>query len=54
MGRDRNVRSPVVEGLVQELEQAYDVVNAGKKRGMEIVFAKFDSMRSMWATATTC
>jgi len=46
-------RSPVVEGLVQELEQAYDVVNAGKKRGMEIVFAKFDSMRSMWATAAS-
>lgn len=46
-------RSPVVEGLVQELEQAFDVVNAGKKRGMEIVFAKFDSMRSMWATAAS-
>ena len=44
-------RTPAVESLVQELEQAYDVMKAGKARGMQLVFAKFDSSRSLWASA---
>ncbi len=44
-------RTPKVERLVQQLEQAFDVVEAGKSRGMQIVFAKFDSLRSLWASA---
>jgi len=46
-------RTPVVEGLVQELEQAIDIVNACKARGMQLIFAKFDSMRPTWAAAAT-
>jgi len=42
-------RTPVVEQLVEELEAALDVQRAGKARGMQLVFAKFDSMRSIWA-----
>ena len=30
---------------------AYDIVKEGKARGMQVVFAKFDSMRSIWASA---
>ena len=44
-------RTPVVEQLVQELEQALAVVTAGKARGMQLVFSKFDSMRATWAAA---
>lgn len=44
-------RTLVVEKLVQELEHAYDVMMDGKARGMQLVFAKFDSMRSLWASA---
>lgn len=44
-------RTPVVERLVEELERAYDVMKAGKARGMQLVFAKFDSMRTLWASA---
>ena len=44
-------RTSVVESLVQELEQAYDVMKDGKARGMQLIFAKFDSMRSLWASA---
>jgi len=44
-------RTPVVEELVKKLEQAYDVIKAGKARGMQLVFAKFDSMRPLWSSA---
>jgi DNA mismatch repair protein MSH6 len=41
--------SPVVEQFVQEMERAYDVQKERKAKGMELIFAKFDSMRSVWA-----
>eukprot|EP00557_Chaetoceros_sp_GSL56_P011381 CAMPEP_0176479518 /NCGR_PEP_ID=MMETSP0200_2-20121128/1784_1 /TAXON_ID=947934 /ORGANISM="Chaetoceros sp., Strain GSL56" /LENGTH=1447 /DNA_ID=CAMNT_0017875571 /DNA_START=124 /DNA_END=4464 /DNA_ORIENTATION=+ len=44
-------RTPVVERLVEELERAYDVMKAGTARGMQLVFAKFDSQRTLWASA---
>ena len=43
--------TPAVERLVEDLEHAYDVMKAGKARGMQLIFAKFDSMRSLWASA---
>jgi DNA mismatch repair protein MSH6 len=36
---------------VDELEQALDVQKEGKALGMQLVFAKFDSMRHLWAAA---
>ena len=45
-------RTPFVEQLVQDLERAIDVKNECKAAGMKIVFAKFDSMRSVWMAAT--
>jgi len=45
-------RTPAVEQLVQELERAIDVKNERKAAGMKLVFAKFDSMRSVWMAAT--
>jgi len=44
-------QTPFVERLVEELENAYDVMKGGKARGMQLIFAKFDSMRSLWASA---
>jgi len=44
-------RTPFVERLVEELEHAYDIMKDGKARGMQLIFAKFDSMRSLWASA---
>jgi len=44
-------RTPVVEQLVDELELAFDVMKSGKARGIQLVFAKFDSMRSLWSSA---
>ncbi|KAL7540077.1 hypothetical protein ACHAXR_009839 [Thalassiosira sp. AJA248-18] len=41
-------RTPFVEQLVQDLERAIDIKSAGKAAGMKLVFARFDSMRSMW------
>jgi len=41
----------VVEQLVQELERAYDVQKERKEKGMELIFAKFDSKRALWASA---
>jgi DNA mismatch repair protein MSH6 len=43
--------SPVVEDLVVEIERAYDVQKERKSKGLELIFAKFDSMRSVWAAA---
>ena len=45
-------RTPVVEQLVQDLERAIDVKNERKAEGMKIIFAKFDSIRSVWMAAT--
>ena len=45
-------RTQVVEELVQELEQALDTVAERKARGMELIFAKFDSMRDLWGAAS--
>jgi DNA mismatch repair protein MSH6 len=44
-------RTPFVEELVQVLERAINVKNAGKAAGMKRVFAKFASMRSVWMAA---
>jgi len=44
-------RTPTVEQLVQQLEHALDVQRDGKARGMQLIFAKFDSMRHLWAAA---
>jgi DNA mismatch repair protein MSH6 len=35
--------------LVDELEKDLDVIKNGKDRGMQLVFAKFNSMRSLWS-----
>lgn len=45
-------RTPVVERLVQELERALDIKSERKSRGMESIFAKFDSMRDLWGSAS--
>lgn len=44
-------RTPVVEELVKQLEAAYDLQKERKARGLELIFAKFDSMRTLWAAA---
>jgi DNA mismatch repair protein MSH6 len=44
-------RTGVVESLVQELESALDIHKEGKARGMQLIFAKFASMRKLWAAA---
>lgn len=46
-------RTPIVEQLVQELERALDIQKERKARGMQLIFARFDSMRSLWAAAST-
>lgn len=43
--------SPEVEKLITEMEIAYDVQKERKSKGMELIFSKFDSMRSVWAAA---
>jgi DNA mismatch repair protein MSH6 len=44
-------RTSFVAQLVQELEVALEVQKDRKARGMQLIFAKFDSMRSRWAAA---
>jgi DNA mismatch repair protein MSH6 len=44
-------RTREVEQLIQQLEHALDVQKDGKARGMQLIFAKFDSRRSLWAAA---
>jgi DNA mismatch repair protein MSH6 len=44
-------RTSVVAGLVQELERALEIQSARKAKGMQLIFAKFDSMRSVWSAA---
>ena len=46
-------RTVYVEQVVEELENALDVQRERKARGMQLIFAKFDSMRSLWAAAAT-
>jgi len=47
-------RTRVTEELVQELEHALDVRKEGKQRGLQMIFAKFDSKRDLWAAAAQC
>lgn len=44
-------RTSVVAGLVQELERALEIQSARKAKGMQLIFAKFDSMQSVWRAA---
>lgn len=44
-------RTPIVEELVQQMERYIGIKNEGKAMGMKLVFAKFDSMRSVWMGA---
>jgi len=44
-------RTKVVEDLVNALEKALDEQKAGKDRGMQLVFQKFDSSRPLWSAA---
>lgn len=44
-------RTPVVERLVHTLENALELQKAGKERGMQLIFSKFDSKRNIWAAA---
>jgi DNA mismatch repair protein MSH6 len=44
-------RTAQLEHFVQEFENAYEVQKKRKARGMQLIFAKFDSMRSLWAAA---
>jgi DNA mismatch repair protein MSH6 len=44
-------RTREVEELVEQLENALDVQKDGKARGMQLVFAKFDTSRSLWSAA---
>jgi len=44
--------TPVVEQLVQQMEQAIVIKMEGKAAGMKLVFARFDSTRSAWMAAT--
>ena len=44
-------RTREVEEMVKELEIALDIQKDGKARGMQLIFAKFDSKRSLWAAA---
>eukprot|EP00934_Nitzschia_sp_Nitz4_P005614 Nitzschia sp. Nitz4//scaffold56_size114212//6007//10459//NITZ4_003930-RA/size114212-processed-gene-0.30-mRNA-1//1//CDS//3329554646//5604//frame0 len=44
-------RSSVVASLVQELERAIEIQQSRKVKGMQLIFAKFDSKRSLWRAA---
>jgi DNA mismatch repair ATPase MutS len=44
-------QTPVVVDLVKELEQAYEIQQTRKAKGMQIIFAKFDTQRPLWAAA---
>jgi len=44
-------RTAEIEEMVQQLEAALDAKDDGKARGMQLIFAKFDSKRSLWAAA---
>jgi DNA mismatch repair ATPase MutS len=44
-------RTQAIEDLVQELEASYEVLKERKSKGMQLIFAKFDSKRDLWAAA---
>jgi DNA mismatch repair protein MSH6 len=44
-------RTPEVARLVQELEHAFEVQQERRAKGMQLIFAKFDSQRSLWRAA---
>jgi DNA mismatch repair protein MSH6 len=44
-------RTSFVAELLQELEQALEVQVVRKAKGMQLIFAKFDAQRSLWAAA---
>lgn len=44
-------RTREVEELVQQLDRAFAIQKDGKARGMQLVFAKFDSTRNLWQAA---
>jgi DNA mismatch repair protein MSH6 len=44
-------RSQFIDNLVQELEKAYEVRNERQAKGMQLIFAEFDSKRDIWAAA---
>ena len=44
-------RTQAVEELVVQLERAIDLQKQRKEKGMQLIFAKFDSKRSIWAAA---
>ncbi len=44
-------RTEYVADLVRELEQALEVQQTRRAKGMQIVFAKFDAQRPLWASA---
>ena len=44
-------RTSTVARLVQELEEAYELQKVRKAKGMQLIYAKFDSQRSLWAAA---
>eukprot|EP00535_Pseudo-nitzschia_heimii_P013721 CAMPEP_0197199026 /NCGR_PEP_ID=MMETSP1423-20130617/33673_1 /TAXON_ID=476441 /ORGANISM="Pseudo-nitzschia heimii, Strain UNC1101" /LENGTH=1530 /DNA_ID=CAMNT_0042652877 /DNA_START=120 /DNA_END=4712 /DNA_ORIENTATION=- len=48
--RINKYRTEYVEGLVRELEQAQEVQQIRRAKGMQIVFAKFDAQRPLWAS----
>lgn len=41
-------RTAVVEGLVSDLETAIEMKKAGKERSTQLLFQKFDSLRTIW------
>eukprot|EP00536_Pseudo-nitzschia_multiseries_P005368 jgi/Psemu1/190397/e_gw1.100.52.1 len=44
-------RTPYVADMVKELEQAQEVQQTRRAKGMQIIFAKFDAQRTLWAAA---
>lgn len=44
-------RTRVIDDLVEELELAFEVLKERKSKAMQLIFAKFDSKRDLWAAA---
>lgn len=44
-------RTQAVQELVDQLQKALDIQRERKAKGMQLIFAKFDSKRNMWAAA---
>jgi DNA mismatch repair protein MSH6 len=45
-------RTTVVESLVQDLDKALDIKSERRALGMELFFAKFDTKRDLWGSAS--